>query len=72
MVPTESTVFGTNAFAPNSSVDTELSVADIFDFVNKYNDKFEVDSDNPTKFTPKPVDEHLLNKDGRLPLSDNF
>ena len=61
MVPTDSTVLGKNAFVPNSSVDTELSVADIFEFVKKNNDKFESDSDNPTSFTPKPVDQHLVN-----------
>lgn len=67
MVPTDSTVLGIEAFAPNSSVDTELSVADIFRFVKENNDKFESDSDNPIPFTPKPVSEVLINKDDGKP-----
>ena len=47
MVSTDSTVLGFKASAPNSSVDTNISVADIFEFVKENNDKFEADSDNP-------------------------
>ena len=64
MVPTDSTVLGKNAFAPNSSVDTEISVADIYDFVKRNNDKYEADSDEPTSFNPKPVNPAMLNADG--------
>ena len=64
MVSTDSTVLGFKASAPNSSVDTNISVADIFEFVKENNDKFEADSDNPTAFTPKHINKDLLNADG--------
>ena len=55
-VPTDSMGHGNEASAPNSSVDTaEYSVADIFAFVKENNDRFEADSDHPTKFAPKDV-----------------
>ena len=48
----------------NSSKDSVISVADIFDFVKKNNGKFESDSKQPAKFNPKPVNPEFLNSDG--------
>ena len=48
----------------NSSDDPDVSIAEIYDFVNKHNDDFEKDSNVPTKFNPKTVNPALLNEDG--------
>ena len=63
MVPADSRVLGKNAFAPNSSVDTKISIADIYNFVKSNNDEYEADSDEPVSFNPKPVNPALLNED---------
>lgn len=36
----------------------------MFEFVKKNNDKFEADSEQPTKFTPKSVNKEFINSDG--------
>lgn len=63
MVSTDSTD-SAKALSQNSSVDTINNVSDLFDFVKNNNDKFESDSEQPTKFNPKPVNKEFINSDG--------
>lgn len=51
---------------PKSSNDSNsvISVANIFNFVKKNNSNFEKDSDEPTEFSPKPVNHAMLNEEG--------
>ncbi len=49
---------------PKSSNDSDISVADIYNFVKKNNDKFESNSEYPSKFSPQSVHPALLNEDG--------
>ncbi|MBE6587990.1 MAG: hypothetical protein E7647_06210 [Ruminococcaceae bacterium] len=60
MVSTDSTVSGNKATTPNSSVNTEISISEIYRFVKEHNDDFE---DDRTSFKPKPVEKVLLNGD---------
>ncbi len=48
----------------NSSDDSNISIAYIYRFVKENNDKYEADSKNPSKFSPKEVNPILLNEDG--------
>jgi len=63
MVPTDSTG---NAYSvnPNSSVDTTISISEIFNFVKGHSEDFEKDSDFPTLFNPKPVNKYMLDDNG--------
>ena len=67
-VPTDSTGLHSIVSSPKSSVDTDISIADLYSFVKRLNVKFEEDSKKPTKFEPRPVNEHLLdeNKEPRV------
>ena len=65
MVPSDST--GLNAkgeYVPNSSEDTDISIAEICEFVKAHDKDFEKDSENSVYFNPKPVSREVLNADG--------
>lgn len=64
MVSTDSRWDGDDASRQNSSVDTTISIADIFDFVKSHSVDFEKDSENPILFNPHAVNEAMLNSDG--------
>lgn len=44
MVPTDSTVLSYKAPAPNSSVDTDISVSELYKFVKRLDERFEAES----------------------------
>ncbi len=48
----------------DTSDDTEISVAEIFNFVKENDIAYEKDSKRPVFFSPKPVNPVLLNEDG--------
>lgn len=64
-VPADSTGLFEKTITPNSSTDTvNYTVSDLYEFVKKYNDRFEEDSKNPIRFNPKATNPALLNADG--------
>ena len=64
MVPTDSTVLSYKAPAPNSSVDTDISVSELYKFVKRLDERFEAENDNPIHFNPKEANPVFLNEDG--------
>lgn len=48
----------------NSSVDSVISISQIFDFVKENDEKYEKDNKEPIKFNPKPVNPALLKENG--------
>lgn len=64
MIPTDSTVLSYKAPAPNSSVDTDISVSELYKFVKRLDERFEAENDNPIHFNPKEANPVFLNEDG--------
>ncbi len=69
MAPSDSTGLNANGeYVPNSSEDTDISIAEIYEFVKTHDKDFEKDSDHYVPFEPKPVNELMLdeNKEPRV------
>ena len=64
MVSTDSREATKNASSQFSSVDTNISVSQIYEFVKQNDKKYEAKSKNPVEFRPKSVNPALLNEDG--------
>ena len=64
MVSTESREATKNAPSLFSSVDTDISIAQMYEFVKAHDKNYEANSKNPVYFNPKPVNHILLNTDG--------
>ena len=71
MASTDSTVLGDKASAPNSSVDTDISISEIYDFVKNHDKGFEKGSNRHVYFNPKPVNSLLLDSEVHAPHSNN-
>lgn len=64
MVPTDSTVLSSKAFAPNSSIDTDISLSELYELVKRLDKRFEEESNEPIQFKPKEVNHIFINEDG--------
>lgn len=64
MVPTDSTVLSSKAVAPNSSIDTVISLSELYGFVKRLDNRFEAESDAQVQFNPKEANPLFINEDG--------
>ncbi len=64
MVPTDSTVLSSKAVAPNSSIDTVISLSELYGFVKRLDNRFEAESDAQIQFNPKEANPLFINEDG--------
>lgn len=64
MVPTDSTVLSSKAVAPNSSIDTVISLSELYGFVKRLDNRFEAESDVQVQFDPKEANPLFINEDG--------
>ena len=61
MVPSDSTGLNANGkYVPNSSVDTDISISEIFDFVKNRDKDFEKNSKTPVYFTPESPFDYIM------------
>lgn len=64
MVSTDSTVLSGKAFAPKSSIDTDISLSELYALVKRLDARFEKESGEPIRFKPKEANKIFINEDG--------
>ncbi len=64
MVSTDSTVLSGKAFAPKSSIDTDISLSELYALVKRLDARFEKESGEHIRFNPKEANKIFINEDG--------